>query len=292
MEDKRREEDAVTSELPNNETEVKTIENNTTETSVVSDDVKKDNNEVVSQSVTPAKKSYSLMTYVITGLIVIVMAVGLIFLLEKQGRINTGLFTDIIAEMKAKAPAAKVNGVVIPNSDFDSGVKQLQEMAKMQGVDVADEKVLGELKTQAIETLVNGELLRQSAIEEGIEVDKEAVDARFNEISEGVGGKEELDKKMAEFDITEESLRRDIENEILIQDLFDKKANKDAIEVSETEIADLYKQITASASGKDVPTLADMREDIVAELRNRKQQEQITTYIEELKDKAEIEILI
>ena len=237
------------------------------------------------------KKSRSLLTYAIVVLIVVVMALGLIFLLEKQGRINTGLFTEIIAEMKAKAPAAKVNGVIIPNGDFESGVKQLQEMAKMQGVDITDETTVSELRTQAIDTLVNGELLRQSAINEGMTAEQEAIDARFNEISEGVGGKEELDKKMVEFGITEESLRRDIENEILIQGLFDKKVDKDSIEVSDTEVEDLYKQVTAGTGG-DAPTLEQLREDIVAEIRNRKQQEQITAYIEELKGKAEIELFI
>ncbi len=246
---------------------------------------------VANTSVKASKKSHSLLTYTIVALIVVVMTLGLIFLLEKQGRINTGLFTEIIAEMKAKAPAAKVNGVIIPNGDFESGVKQLQEMAKMQGIDITDETTIGELRTQAIDTLVNGELLRQSAIDEGMTSEQEAVDKRFNEISEGVGGREELDKKMVEFGITEEGLRRDIENEILIQGLFDKKVNKDSIEVSDTEVEDLYKQVTAGTGG-DAPTLEQLREDIVAEIRNRKQQEQITAYIEELKGKAEIELFI
>ncbi len=278
MEDKKREDDLAASTAVNNDAELRTeVKNSADSTSTVSG----------SKS---AKKSYGIMTYLIAGLIVLIMALGLVFLLEKQGRINTGLFTDIIAEMKAKAPAAKVNGVIIPNSDFDSGVKQLMEMAKMQGVDTSDEATVNELRTQAIDTLVNGELLRQNAIEEGMEATQEAIDGRFNEISEGVGGKEELDKKMAEFSITEEGLRRDIENEILIQSLFDKKLNKDSIEVSDTEVEELYKQITNGA--KDVPALEQMRGDIVTEIRNQKQQEQIGTYIEELKGKAEIEILI
>lgn len=278
MEDKKREDDVVASTVANDDvelrTEAKNITNETNETSGLGS----------------TKKTYSITTYLIAGLIVLIMTLGLIFLLEKQGRINTGLFTEIIADMKAKAPAAKVNGVIIPNGDFESGVKQLMEMAKMQGIDVTDETTLSELRTQAIDTLVNGELLRQNAVEEGMEATQEAIDARFNEISEGVGGKEELDKKMAEFAITEESLRRDIENEILIQSLFDKKVNKDSIEVSDTEIEELYKQIVNGA--EDAPTLEKMRDDIVTEIRNQKQQEQIAAYIEELKGKAKIELLI
>ena len=243
----------------------------------------------VNNSGMPKKRKRSITTYVVSGLIVLIMALGLIFVLEKQGRINTGLFSGIIADMKAKAPAAKVNGVVIPMSDLDSGVKQLSEMAKMQGMDSTSEEAIAGFRAEAIETLINGELLRQVAIEKGKEATPEAIDARFNEISEGIGGREELDKRMAEFGINEANLRRDIENEILIQGLFDSEVNKDSIEVTDEEVAALYNE--ANANG-DLPPLEEIRDQVVEQIRNDKYQQKVTAYIEDLKSQAEIEVLI
>ena len=242
----------------------------------------------VSNSGTPKKKR-SVTTYIVSALIILVIALGLIFILEKQGRINTGIFTGIIADMKAKAPAAKVNGIVIPNSDLDSGVKQLSEMAKMQGVDSASDEAIAGFRAEAIETLINGELLRQVAIEKGNEATTEAIDARFNEITEGVGGREELDKRMAEFGINESNLRRDIENEILIQGLFDAEVSKDAIEVTDEEVLSLYNEANVN---NDLPPIEEIRDQVVEQIRNDKYQQQVTIYIEDLKSKADIEILI
>jgi hypothetical protein len=288
MEDKKREEgDVVSSDTVVTEVIEKTeVDNNSVEPSVV-----KTETESKEEVIKPTKKSFGIVTYVISGVVVLIIALGLIFLLEKQGRINTGLFTGIITEMKSKAPVAKVNGVVIPNSDLESSVQQLVQMAKMQGVDTTKEESVKEFRDQAIDTLVNSELLRQDAIAQGITASNEDIDKRFNEISDGVGGREELDKKMAEFSITEVSLRRDIENEILIQGLFDKVANKDAIEVSEDEVTSLYKQATAGG-GDNVPPLVEIRDQVVDQIRSDKQQQQISAYLEELKGKAKIEILI
>ena len=243
----------------------------------------------VNNSGVPKKKRRNIATYVVSGLIVLVMALGLIFILEKQGRINTGLFTGIIADMKAKAPAAKVNGVVIPMSDFDSGVKQLSEVAKMQGMDSTSEEAIAGFRAEAIETLINGELLRQVALEKGKVATPEAIDARFNEFSEGIGGREELDKRMAEFGINEDNLRRDIENGILIQSLFDSEVDKNSIEVTDEEVATLYNE--ANVNG-DLPPLEEVREQVVEQIRNDKYQQKVITYIEDLKSKAEIEVLI
>ncbi len=137
---------------------------------------------------------------------------------------------------------------------------------------------------------MNGELLKQAAKAEGIVVTSVDVEARLVQIAEGVGGDEALKAKMVEFGITEATLRRDIESEILIQGLFDVKMNVNDIEVAEAEITKLYTDLGGEGGG--LPPLTEVREQITQQIKQNKQQELVTSYIEELRAKATIEILV
>lgn len=241
---------------------------------------------VVANVTSSAKKNIKI--YLSTALIVVVMGAGLLFILEKEGRIApTGLFGALTNNDKA---VATVNGTSINKSDYDSSLRQLLEMAAAQGASTTDEKALADLKTQAMETLVNGELLRQSAIAEGMKATPEAIDARFKEIEDGIGGAEALQAKMGEFNITEKILRRDIENEILIQGLIDSKFSFADSEVTEEEVKDLYDSLGGEKGG--LPPLKEVHDKVVEQIKMNRQQEAIAKYIEELRDKAEIEIKI
>ena len=239
---------------------------------------------------TETKAPFKGMKYVIAVVVVIVIALGLLFVLERDGRVATGVFSGITENMQANLPSAKVNGIVITKSEFDSGVSQLMEAAKSQGADVTDPQILSQFNTQAIETLVNGELLRQAATEKELSVSSEEVDVRFDEIVAGVGGIEVLQERMAEFGIDEDNLRRDIENEILIQGLFDIVIEKDESEVSEEEVLAFYEQAGGEEAG--LPPIDDVRAQIEEQIVIGREQEQIGSYLEDLRESADVEILI
>jgi hypothetical protein len=237
-----------------------------------------------------ARKPFNIKAYVGAVAVILLISVGLMFVLEKEGRISTGLFSGLISKMEARSPAVRVNDVKISKSEFNSSVKQLTEMAVAQGADASDPAVAAQFKTQAIETLVNAELLRQAAVSEGMTATPEQIETRFNEIRDGIGGAEQLAAKMAEFGVTEVSLRRDIENEFLIQGLFDVKIATSTIEVSETEIAAFYEKAGGVAAG--LPPIAEVREQVDAQVRFEKEQVLINAYLQTLKADAEVEILI
>jgi hypothetical protein len=215
-----------------------------------------------------------------------VISSGLLFVLEQQGRISTGLFSSI----GSNSPAALVNDVKIKRADYDSSVAQLVSMRASRGDDTSDPAVLAQLEAQAIDTLVNGELLRQAAIESGKEASKEVIDARYGEIEIGIGGPEPLATKMSEFGITTETLRRDIENEILIQALFDEVFGTDKAVVTDAEVEAFYAEVSGVEAG--LPPLEDVREQIAEQIRQNQQQAEVAAYIETLKAEAKIEILI
>lgn len=228
--------------------------------------------------------------YVWSVLAILVILAGLTFFLEKEGRISTGIFSGIIEGMKSSGPVATVNGVEIARKDYDSSLQQLLQIASTQGVNTSDPAVTEQYKTQAIDTLVNGELLRQEALNAGMEATEEDIEARFSQIRDGIGGQEALDAKMLEFGINEESLRKDIENEILIQGLFDSIIDPESAEVTDAEISEYYDKVGGEAAG--LPPLAEVSTQIEEQIKLDRQQAEIGAYLESAKEDAEIEILI
>lgn len=237
------------------------------------------------------KRPFNYKVYAGAVLSILVISLGLIFILEKENRISTGIFSTMIEKMDSKKPVAKVNGVVISKAEYDSSLSQLVQMAGAQGADVSDPTLIESLKSQTIDTLVNGEILRQAAVEAGKTVTKEQVDERYAEIETGLGGAEALATKMSEFGVNVESLRRDIENEFLIQAYFaDNKIGPDFIEVTDAEINNLYEQ--AKAASPNIPALTEVKDQVAAQIKLEKEQTQINDLLQKLRIEAEVEILI
>lgn len=228
-------------------------------------------------------------TYGLAALAFLIIVGLLIFGLEKQGRISTGIFSAFTSSID-RTPVAIVNDAEIIKSDYDSSLQQLLQMAASQGASTTDPALLAQYETQAMDTLVNGELLRQSALEAGLTASTEDIEKRYSEIRDGVGGAELLAERMNEFKITEQSLRRDIENEILIQALFSSVFTSDKADVTEEEINALYDGLGGEGAG--LPPLTEVKDQVIQQIKLDRQQQEAGKYIEELRTKAKIEILI
>jgi hypothetical protein len=231
-----------------------------------------------------------IVQYGIATAIILVMGVGLLYALEKQGRVDTGVF-DSVTELITPAPAAAVvNGVKIPLAQYEKNREQLIQTATFQGLDPENESIKTQINAQALDVLVNTELLRQAAVAAGVTVTAADIDARYEEIIATLGGEEQLNTKMAELAITPESLRNDIEGEILIKQHLDKAVDLTNIKIEDAEIQAVYDQ--ANTPGADLPPLTEVRAQIEAQLKMTKEQEIIGAYIETLKEKAQIETKI
>jgi peptidyl-prolyl cis-trans isomerase SurA len=238
-------------------------------------------------------KKQLLTQYGIATIVILLMGAGLAYALEQQGRIETGIF-DKMSEVVSPSPAAAiVNGKKITQAEYDKNLAQLQTAATAQGADLTDEAIQSQVKQQAIDVLVNTELLRQAAYADGAMVTDEQIEARYQEILTSIGGQEALDAKMVELSITEEALRKDIEGEILIQGHLSKSVDLSAVTVTEKELTDAYAQISGTATaGVTVPPLAEIKTQLEAQLKTNKEQELVNAYITKLREGAEIEVLI
>ncbi len=219
---------------------------------------------------------------------IVIIGAGLLFVLEREGRVSTGVFSAF----EYNQAVARVNGVKIIKGDYDSSVKQLLQIAAAQGANTSDPAVAEQLKTQAMDTLVNGELLRQAALAANISASSEAVDARYEEVSSSVGGADVLVTRMAEFDITEKSLRRDIENEILIKELIATVIDPNAPQVTDEEITSVYEQAKQGMEDDaNLPPLAEVKATIAEQIALDRQNIKISEFLESKRAEATIEIV-
>jgi len=234
----------------------------------------------------PSIKKVLVRNYAIATLVIALMGGGLWLALESQGRVQTnflGFFAD-------RSPVATVNGVTITRAAYVKNREQVLASAQQQGIDVTDPTILAEIDAQAVQTLVNTELLTQEATKRGITVTPEDIQARYDEIIEQIGGSEALVTRMAELSLTEDGLRGDIKGELLIQALFAEVIDVTSIVVTEEEIKAVYTQVSASQA-ETVP-FEEVREIIESNLRLSKEQALVTEYIESLRATAEIEVLL
>ncbi len=236
-------------------------------------------------------RTQMLKQYGIAAAIVLIMGVALWYLLEEQGRVQTGYF-DAVKGLVLKEPTAViVNGENVPLSLYTKNQEQLALQASGQGLDPADPTVSEQIKQQAIDLLVNSALLRQAATEAGVVVTDEQIDARYQTIVDSQGGEEALAARMAELNITKEGLMQDINDEILIQTHLTTAVDTSSIVVTDEEVEALYASVTSNPE-VEVPPLEEVRAQIEQEIRFGKEQELISAYIETLKAEATIETVI
>ena len=236
----------------------------------------------------PKRKTIALIGAVV---VVVVIIVGVLYLLEREGRVSTGLFDSVIAQQEAGAVVAVVNGQEIVGSDLQTSVAQFQQAAAAQGVDSSSEQAQAEIRAQALEVLVNTELLKQEAVAQGIEVsDQEAVE-RLATIEEELGGAEVLAERMATLGLDEEQLQSDVRDEILIQELLDTVFAEAEIEVTEEEVNAVYDNASAGAAGSELPPLEEVRTQIETQIITSKEQQIVDEFISTLRADADIELI-
>lgn len=231
------------------------------------------------------------MYYSIGAVVLVVLILGgMLFIMERNGQINTNIFSGIERKLAAHSTVATVNGEEISEYDLLVSQEQISAGAVAQGVDVASAEVQTEIRDQALEVLINTELLLQEATKRGITVTDEEVTARYETLLQEVGGEEVLTERMKDFGITEDILLRDIRNELAIQKLLDVVFEEETIDVSEEEIVQLYESAGGESAG--LPALSEVEEQIRQQIIATKEQEIINGFIATLREAAEIEITL
>lgn len=186
---------------------------------------------------------------------------------------------------------ARVNGEEVTRGELDARVLQTEQQlqAQGQGAQLEQEDAREQLEQQALEQLISQKLILQAAAEANITVSDEQVEQQFQQTVSQLGSGDALDQQLAQFGLTQETFRQSIRDQLTVQQYLAQTVDQSAITVSDEEIQATYDQISAQ---QDVPPLAEVRDQVEAQLRQQKQNTQINELVQNLRADADIEILL
>jgi peptidyl-prolyl cis-trans isomerase C len=149
----------------------------------------------------------------------------------------TSLALPVLAEKKQSSTdkVAVVNGSVITQADYDREVRVAQTRFSRMGKPISDSQ-LSAIKKEALERLIERELLYQESQKQGIKVDEAALDEKFKK---RFPDEAKLKNIMSSMNLTEADLRSEFRKGISMGGLIEKKVI-DKITVSASEARDYY----------------------------------------------------
>ncbi len=236
---------------------------------------------------TVTKKSHPWRNALLAIIVVAVLTGLLLYGLERQGRLETGWFTALNTLVKERQTAALVNGVKITQADYEKNLKQVSQNLRMQGYDMNNSEISAEVSQQALDMLINTELLKQEAATQGIVATDEEIAKRYNEIAEQLGGEEVLLEQLDLMKVSREALLQDIKDEYVVQALLESSIDQSTIEITEEEIEAVYDEAKVTMPD-NLPEFDEAREIILLQLQQAREQELVRDYVEGLRAKAEV----
>lgn len=186
---------------------------------------------------------------------------------------------------------ATVNGVEINKATVAENIAQTEARYAQQGLDPTDPAVAEEMLSQALENAINTEVLTQAAAEAGTRVTDDAVATEFEAIVGQFPDEAAFAAELEAAGLTRDALREDIRERLVLDTYVTAAAELETLPaVTEAEARAFYDQAVAQSPG--APAFAEVRPQIEAQLVQQNQQEVISALITELREAAEIEVLI
>ncbi len=191
-------------------------------------------------------------------------------------------------------PAAIINGAEISRADYDRSVKQISQIFSAQGMDATSDEISSAIKGQAINTLINRQLIKGAANAAGISVSDAELETEYQNVVTGLGGAEGLKTVMNETGMDEAGLRAEIQSDILINKYLEAKLGMDSTAATDEEVEAAYATALENATedGPELPPLEEIRELIRGQILSERRQELINTELERLRTEATIEIFV
>lgn len=147
-------------------------------------------------------------------------------------------FVSLLAiGLSADTAVVTVNGNPIYRKNVDREVKSLLPTSTYHGNVTAD--VTKKIEKEAIDNLINKELLYQQALVEEISVGNSEVEAAEREMITAFGGKKNFDQSMKKADMSLSELRSELRKEKMIEKLYDKRIR---YTITDTQLKEYYNQ--------------------------------------------------
>jgi peptidyl-prolyl cis-trans isomerase C len=139
---------------------------------------------------------------------------------------------------KEKSAVASVNGVLIPRAFLEREIRRFEEQALSQGRAV-DESEREQLNEQALDTLIDIELLYQESQRRGFEITEERIEEQVDGLRTQFGDEEGYAAALEQIGISDGELRSEFRRQLAIQDMIDADISP-STSVSEQESTEFY----------------------------------------------------
>lgn len=227
----------------------------------------------------------------IVVIIIVAALIGAGFYFARSGNFDIGG-----AGSSFDGPVATVNGQEIGGDQLS---EQLQSLRNANTPQAQQFSTLSETDQQEIllEGIINTELQLQAARGAGVTVSDEEVEEQLQSSIDQIG-QSEFENRLAQNDVTEDEVREDLRNQMIISAYIEQEAGGE-ITATDAEISELYQQYAAqinqaSPEGQEsqVPSLVELRPQIESAVIQQKQQETALRLLEQARANAEIEVLL
>lgn len=176
---------------------------------------------------------------------------------------------------------AVVNGEEINGLTYNLVYTQLKLYAEQFGQDVTND----EIKDLTVESLIDRQILFQQAEKDGIVFTEQYIKDEIAKIKNE--NEQTLLTVLEQFQITESAFEHQLKFELTMNEFL---AQEIKVTVTEDEIKEYYEK--AKEENEDMPLLVEIRDTLKSRIEREKVQEALQDRIDEIKEKAEIEILI
>jgi hypothetical protein len=238
-------------------------------------------------------KEMSTTTKVVIGIgILAVLGFGYMLVTGDLMPKNTDSESADILDRDGTGPVAHVNGIPVERAEYLENVTLYLQNAEQQGADVTDPALQEQIKQQVLDSLISTTILLSAATAANLTVNEADVDAEISIITEQMGGEEQLQIQLQNVGLTEEKLRSNITDQLLMTAYINAETDVETLTATDEEIVAFYNEISANAEEGTLPPLADIRSQIETQILAEKQQEVVDAFLASLQENAEIEIAI
>ncbi|MEW9675199.1 SurA N-terminal domain-containing protein [Lentibacillus sp. L22] len=178
---------------------------------------------------------------------------------------------------------AQVNDTKIKGEQYNDVYAQTKVAMHQYGQDVSDKD---QLKDQAMNVLIQQELVKQDANDKGITVSDDDVDKEFDKMKSQ--NEDQFQAVLDQYNLSEKGYKNQLTFEMIVDKYMDKELPK--ADVSNDDVKEYYDQM--KEQNEDIPKLKDVKDQIKDQLEQQKQSEELQKKIDKLQKNADVKNMI
>lgn len=212
---------------------------------------------------------------------------------KKEPVRTSSIIDSLLAESEEtneNGPVAVVNGHEISRLAYTNKLYELNKALTRQRFNTNNTKIAAQVRQQAVAELINFELLYQTAEARGFTASKSEIGKVYQELLDEMGSEEVLLLTLQDRNLTTTDLDLEIKRQLVVDKLIEAEIDFDKVSVSDTEAESYYANI--SVNNTDIGSYEREEVAIKQQLLEQKQQQLVTDFVQQLKNDAEIEILL